>query len=229
MSVYDDMYLFNFPPVKFIPPEGLTRAGQADHIVEEAAELYAEATSDEDVPPTRYIEELLDCIHACETALREFDREDIDRAAMAVIEKNKACGYYGDNTMSYMVIDNMLPPIDIALCYSEEEVAQHLMKFGLTPGEVPLCGRTVSEAITCSNSEDRFVACVRLSECQNDCEAMMGVLVHETTHVATRYLESIGCEVIDDEIRAYVSQSIGQALLGDYLLHMEQSEKEKDY
>jgi hypothetical protein len=58
---------------------------------------------------------------------------------------------------------------------------------------------------------------------------MMGVLVHETTHVATRYLESIGCEVIDDEIRAYVSQSIGQALLGDYLLHMEQSEKEKDY
>ncbi len=221
-------YLFNFPPSKFVPPEGLTRAGQADHIVEEAAEIYAEATREDQPSQERYIEELLDCIHACETALREFDPEDIDKGVAAVIEKNKARGYYGDDTaaMSYMVIDNMLPPVDVALCYSEEEVASHLMKFGLTPGEVPICGRTVGEAITCKSDTGRFVACVRLSERPDDREAMMGVLVHETTHVATRYLESIGVEEVDDEIRAYVSQSIGQALLEDYLLHMERSKEE---
>lgn len=221
-------YLFNFPPSKFVPPEGLTRAGQADHIVEEAAEIYAEATREDQPSQERYIEELLDCIHACETALREFDPEDIDKGVAAVIEKNKARGYYGDDTaaMSYMVIDNMLPPVDVALCYSEEEVASHLMKFGLTPGEVPICGRTVGEAITCKSDTGRFVACVCLSERPDDREAMMGVLVHETTHVATRYLESIGVEEVDDEIRAYVSQSIGQALLEDYLRHMERSKEE---
>ena len=221
-------YCFNFPSAKFVPPEGLTRAGQADHIVEEAAEIYAEATREDQASPERYIEELLDCIHACETALREFDPEDIGKGVAAVIEKNKDRGYYGDDTgtLSYMEIDNMLPPVDVALCYSEEEVASHLMKFGLTPGEVPICGRTVGEAITCRSDTGRFVACVRLSERPDDREAMMGVLVHETTHVATRYLESLGVEEVDDEIRAYVSQSIGQALLEEYLLHMERSKEE---
>lgn len=221
-------YWFNFPPAKFVPPEGLTRSGQADHIVEEAAELYAESTSDKEVPPERYIEELLDCIHACETALREFDAASIDKAMRAVVEKNQKRGYYGDDTatMTYLAITDILPPLDVALCYSEEEVAQHLMKFGLTPGEVPVCGRTVGEAITCRSDSGRFVAAVRLSERPDDREAMMGVLVHETTHVATRYLESLGVEEVDDEIRAYVSQSIGQALLEDYLLHAEHSAKE---
>ena len=222
-------YHFNFPRAKFVPPEGLTRAGQADHIVEEAAELFAEATSDAANPPEKYIEEVLDCIHACETSLREFDPEVVSRVADAVVAKNEDRGYYGDDTetLGYMSITDMLPPVDVALCYSEEEVATHLMKFGLTPGEVPICGRTVGEAITCRSEEGRFVACVRMSERPNDREAMMGVIVHETTHVATRYLESLGCETVDDEIRAYVSQSIGQALLEEYLLHMERSENEE--
>lgn len=222
-------YCFNFPMAKFVPPEGLTRSGQADQIVEEAAELFAEATSDKDNPPEKYIEEVLYCIHACETALHEFDPEVVSRVADAVIEKNEERGYYGDDTatLGYMSITDMLPPVDVALCYSEEEVATHLMKFGLTPGEVPMCGRTVGEAITCRSETGRFVACVRLSERPNDREAMMGVIVHETTHVATRYLESLGCETVDDEIRAYVSQSIGQALLEEYLLHMEHSENKE--
>lgn len=222
-------YRFNFPPAKFVPPEGMTRSGQADHIVEEAAELFAEATSDAANPPEKYIEEVLDCIHACETSLREFDPEVVSRVADAVVEKNEDRGYYGDDTATlyYMSITDMLPPVDVALCYSEEEVATHLMKFGLTPGEVPMCGRTVGEAITCRNDAGRFVACVRMSERPNDREAMMGVIVHETTHVATRYLESLGCETVDDEIRAYVSQSIGQALLEEYLLHMERSENKE--
>lgn len=222
-------YCFNFPPAKFVPPEGLTRSGQADKIVEEAAEVYAESTGDAGNPPEKYIEEVLDCIHACETALREFDPEIVSKAVDAVIEKNKERGYYGDDTatLSYMSITDMLPPVDIALCYSEEEVAAHLMKFGLTPGEVPVCGRTVGEAITCRSNEGRFVACVRLSERPDDREAMMGVIVHETTHVATRYLEAIGCETVDDEIRAYVSQAVGQALLEEYLLHMEQSDNKE--
>lgn len=89
-------YSYSFPPAKLIPPEGLTRAGQADQIVEEAAEVYAEAALDERGLPERYIEELLDCIHACETALREFDPEAVGGVADAVVEKNAARGYYGD-------------------------------------------------------------------------------------------------------------------------------------
>ena len=92
-------FVWNFPETKWeVGTDDLTRRGQADHIVQEAAEVFsaAEYESDED-----YILELLDCIHACETALREFDKERIDKARQLVIEKNFARGYYNLPRLSW--------------------------------------------------------------------------------------------------------------------------------
>lgn len=41
-----------------------------------------------------YAMELMDVIHACETALREFEPRQLDAAKMLVIRKNDDRGYY---------------------------------------------------------------------------------------------------------------------------------------
>lgn len=43
-----------------------------------------------------YTIELMDVIHACETALREFEPRHLDAAKMLVIRKNDDRGYYDD-------------------------------------------------------------------------------------------------------------------------------------
>lgn len=90
-------YNYVFPPTKFsrdIICGNVTRAGQADEIAEEAAEVIRTVQDNES--DERYIEELLDVVQACETALREFDPYRVEIIRRNVMTKNDARGYYGD-------------------------------------------------------------------------------------------------------------------------------------
>ena len=85
-------YIRNFPDTKFkIDGIEMTRRGQADQIVQEAAEIFSAAEKESDF---EYVVEILDCIHACETALSEFDPDLVDQGREYVIDKNKRRGYY---------------------------------------------------------------------------------------------------------------------------------------
>lgn len=93
-------FAFNFPRSRFASSAGYTRRGQADQITQEAAEVFSAAErGDGDA----YVEELLDCIHACETALSEFDGETIAAARDAVVRKNAARGYYSGDAEADLV------------------------------------------------------------------------------------------------------------------------------
>ncbi|WP_165170637.1 DUF3310 domain-containing protein [Adlercreutzia sp. ZJ242] len=72
----------------------MTRRGQADQIAQEAAEVFSAAESGN---TATYIMELLDCVHACETALREFSPYTPGAYRDDVIKKNYQRGYYGDS------------------------------------------------------------------------------------------------------------------------------------
>ncbi len=86
------MFKFNFPKTRFVPSESdVSRRAQADQITQEAAEVFSAAEKDDE---QAYISELLDCIQACETALREFDIEVVQASHEEVIAKNTARGYY---------------------------------------------------------------------------------------------------------------------------------------
>lgn len=87
-----DGYKYNFPETRFVVGKNdLTRRGQADHITQEAAEVFSAAESGD---AKAYLAEVLDCIHACETALREFAADEIDKQREWVIRKNSMRGYY---------------------------------------------------------------------------------------------------------------------------------------
>ena len=72
----------------------------ANDIVEEVNQTWDEAEEavvafEEGESYERVVEELMDTIHAAESALRLFANEvDLDKAYAGVIEKNRARGYY---------------------------------------------------------------------------------------------------------------------------------------
>lgn len=81
----------------------LTTEGQAAKIFEEAYEAksaqafwcYGNGSGDEDADRIAYGMELMDVIHAAETALRMgFSDEQVDSLRELVIEKNATRGYY---------------------------------------------------------------------------------------------------------------------------------------
>lgn len=93
---------YNFPKTRFVPGEGeTTRRGQADQITQEAAEAFSASEKDDE---QAYLIELLDCIQACETALREFDDEAVRTARLKVIGKNQVRGYYEDGALEQLAI-----------------------------------------------------------------------------------------------------------------------------
>lgn len=215
-------YAYNFPATRFVPSDQVTRLKQL-HKVEEELEEATVALHQEDFE--EYIEELLDCAHAIETALMEFDDERVAKAVDKVVKKNEAKGHYPREPKAYLTVGELLPPIECALCYSEEDAADQLMRFGLSAGEVPAGSRTAGEAVT-AYLDGKFVAVVRVDDSDGNRESQLGVVAHETVHVVTRYLESLGCESVDDEIRAYITQSVGQALLETFLKHMERKDED---
>ena len=90
-------FTYNFPATRFVPGvNDLTRRGQADQITQEAAEAFSAAEKGDEL---QYIIELLDCMQACETALREFDEGTVNTARLKVIGKNQVRGYYEDGAL----------------------------------------------------------------------------------------------------------------------------------
>lgn len=80
---------YNFPPIKGI--ENIPLSKQLQKIAEECQELVEAKTELEQ------LEELLDLLHAVETALRIFEQfANVDQMIELVIEKNKERGYYDD-------------------------------------------------------------------------------------------------------------------------------------
>lgn len=82
---------WQFPPCsKWIPKNGRMRRDQALKIIEEAEEVMkAQRVGD-----PLYAMELMDVIHACETALREVPEDTLDSIKRATIRKNEERGYY---------------------------------------------------------------------------------------------------------------------------------------
>lgn len=99
-------FVFNFPVSRFAPANrcDYSRRGQADQITQEAAEVFSAAENDDE---RKYIVELLDCMHACETALSEFDDSAIADAWQEVVYKNAERGYYDDIAMTLFVGDEL--------------------------------------------------------------------------------------------------------------------------
>ena len=88
---------WQFPPCpQWVPSNNRDRDEQVQSILREANE--ARTAFDEiwwnGMLP--YVMELMDVIHACETALREFEPRHLDAAKMLVIRKNDDRGYYDD-------------------------------------------------------------------------------------------------------------------------------------
>lgn len=82
---------WQFPACKkWIPNDNQTRREQALKIVEEAEEVMKARLNYN----AFYAMELMDTIHACETALREFPESMLISIKEAVICKNDQRGYY---------------------------------------------------------------------------------------------------------------------------------------
>ena len=86
---------YQFPPCKrWVPTDSHTRMDQKLKIVEEASEVvFAPAPNGCQM---FYAIELMDVIHACETALRELSDDLVSSAKEIVICKNSERGYYDD-------------------------------------------------------------------------------------------------------------------------------------
>lgn len=97
-------FTYNFPATRFVTGvNDLTRRGQADQITQEAAEAFSAAEKGDKL---QYIIELLDCMQACETALREFDEGTVNTARLKVIGINQARGYYEDGALEAHVVSD---------------------------------------------------------------------------------------------------------------------------
>lgn len=86
--------LFNFPRTKFVDEN--TYIDQALHIHSEGIEVRAAAAASD---MQHLDEEVIDCMHSCETYLRmrlERDKVDIRSLMFKVSEKNEKRGYYAD-------------------------------------------------------------------------------------------------------------------------------------
>lgn len=83
------MWTWSFPPIAE-PHARLSR--QLAHVMSEVNESYDALEDGES--SERIAEELMDVIHAAETALRMLG-VDVDKAWRGVIEKNSKRGYYG--------------------------------------------------------------------------------------------------------------------------------------
>lgn len=95
---------YRFPAMKGL--EKLTAESQTVKILEEADEAksaqsfwcYGNGSGDDDADRRAYGMELMDVIHAAETALRmEFDDDDVYRLRKRVIEKNAGRFYYRED------------------------------------------------------------------------------------------------------------------------------------
>lgn len=86
---------WQFPPCrKYIPISNPEREEQCGKIGEESFEVFAAFRQRDLFGIEPYIMELMDEIHACETALREFPPAILDEVKRRVVEKNENRRYY---------------------------------------------------------------------------------------------------------------------------------------
>lgn len=86
---------WQFPPCpQWIPSNDYARYEQVCAVLSEAREAKVAFERRSEDGMLSYVMELMDVIHACETALREFDPRHLDAAKMLVIRKNDDRGYY---------------------------------------------------------------------------------------------------------------------------------------
>ena len=94
-SVLD--YQFNFPATKFSIDTSITMRDQAEQIAQEAAEAFSAA---EQCDYNHFVIELLDVIHACETALYTVPIGTLRDAKIAVLRKNNERSYYSEYALN---------------------------------------------------------------------------------------------------------------------------------
>lgn len=86
--------LYHFPRASFVDANGIY--GQVSHINTEAVEAAAELGN----PDINFVaEEVMDCLHSCETALRILEEKygvDVRALMFKVAAKNEARGYYDE-------------------------------------------------------------------------------------------------------------------------------------
>ena len=144
---------YNFPRTRFVPGSGdLTRRGQADQITQEAAEAFSASEKDDE---QGYIIELLDCIQACETALREFDQDAVELARRMVMGKNQVRGYYEDGALEEIAVaDDVEHPAHYEC--GEVEAIQIIEEIvGGLRGEAAYClGNTLKYALRAGRKGD---------------------------------------------------------------------------
>ena len=87
---------YNFPAHYNVPAPDDRNAlrAQVNKVLEEAREALEAVLDGES--DARVDEELLDCVHACETALRRRPASTIAAESAGVVIKNDARGYYGE-------------------------------------------------------------------------------------------------------------------------------------
>lgn len=86
---------WQFPPCpQWIPSNGYERSMQVAAIMREADEACIAFEPEWKDGLLSYAMELMDVIHACETALREFEPRQLDAIKALVIRKNDDRGYY---------------------------------------------------------------------------------------------------------------------------------------
>lgn len=96
-TIPPDRFLYQFPCFKAKPLKGVDIHHQLEKVDVELLEVWDEVPA---CDPERLATELMDVIHACETALRMIEtwenfNSDMDKVKEAVIRKNLERGYYG--------------------------------------------------------------------------------------------------------------------------------------
>ena len=86
---------WQFPPCsQWVPSNDYQRDTQTRAVLQEAHEAREAFERRGEGGMLAYVMELMDVIHACETALREFDPCHLDAIKSLVIRKNDERGYY---------------------------------------------------------------------------------------------------------------------------------------
>lgn len=118
-----------------------------------------------------------------------------------------------------LTISNPLPPFKVAMCSTPDEVTRFFLDEAFAICDVPKCSDAAGQTFTCNHHGQFF--CVMRIDTKGGAhqDEILGLIVHESTHVATDYFDYLGVGYVDDEVRAYVQQSIAQTLIEQYLKH----------
>uniref|UniRef100_A0A6M3LR09 Uncharacterized protein n=1 Tax=viral metagenome TaxID=1070528 RepID=A0A6M3LR09_9ZZZZ len=110
-------------------------------------------------------------------------------------------------------------PFCIGLCLSERAFKAELKKLKVPRETWPEWVSPVHDAhvVTVSQESTRTKLCFVCVDGVSDGEAMLGILVHEATHVWQAICEDMGEDEPSSEFEAYALQKISQGLISAWL------------